>query len=62
MNLVARLQNRRSIYQNQLFYDTRNKQLEIEIKNRTNINSTENIKYLEINLRKYVQDLYSKKY
>lgn len=62
MNLVARLQNRRSIYQNQLFYNTRNKQLEIEIKNRTNINSTENIKYLEINLRKYVQDLYSEKY
>ena len=33
---LARLQNRRSIYQNQLFYDTRNK-LEIDIKNSTNI-------------------------
>lgn len=40
MNL-ARLQNRRSIYQNQLFYDTRNKQLKTEIKD--SINSTKKI-------------------
>lgn len=56
---LARLQDR-SIYKYQLYFYMVMQILKLKFKNSTVYNSNKNMKYLRINLAKYVQDLYNK--